>query len=169
LESPILIDVARMTLTEQRVLAVGEHAPDFTLPSTSDEAITLSAFRGRKNVLLAFFPLAFSGTCTKELCAFRDDFERFETAETVVIPISVDSTYSLKEFKAKHQIPLEMASDFKRDVSVRYGVLHPERFYARRSYFLIDREGVIRWVHVETVPGAHRPDAVSGESRWEDS
>jgi peroxiredoxin (alkyl hydroperoxide reductase subunit C) len=147
-----------MTLTERHMPSVGDIAPEFSLPSTGDEPITLSSFRGRKNVLLAFFPLAFSGTCTKELCAFRDDFERFETADTVVIPISVDSTYALKEFKAKHRIPLEMASDFKRDVSERYGVLHPERFFSKRSYFLIDREGVIRWAHLETVPGEHRPD-----------
>ena len=147
-----------LTTTTDRVPAVGEVAPDFTLPSTAAEPITLSSFRGMKNVLLAFFPLAFSGVCTKEICAFRDDVERFANADTVVIPISVDSTYALKAWKAQHAVPLEMASDFKRDVTVAYGILHPERFYSQRAYFLIDREGVIRWAHVETTPGERRED-----------
>src|SRR5262245_21505228 len=118
---------APVTSTDS-VPAVGELAPDFTLPSTGAEPLTLSSLCGHKNVLIAFFPLAFSTVCTKEICAFRDDVERFASSDTIVIPISVDSTYALKEFKDKHAVPLEMASDFKRDVTVKYGLLHPERF-----------------------------------------
>jgi peroxiredoxin (alkyl hydroperoxide reductase subunit C) len=141
------------------VPAVGETAPDFSLPSTSDKPIALADHRGKTNVLLAFFPLAFSALCTAEMCAFRDDVEKFATADVTVIPISVDSTWALKEFKSKHTIPLDMASDFKRDVARLYGVLHPDRFFAKRSYFLIDRLGIVRWAHVEATAGERRDDA----------
>ena len=83
--------------------AVGSPAPDFTLPSTADADVTLSQLRGQ-NVLLAFFPLAFTKTCTAEMCAFSDDYEQFQTANTVVLPISVDSVPTLKEFKQKEHI-----------------------------------------------------------------
>ncbi|MFN8574904.1 MAG: redoxin domain-containing protein [Gemmatimonadaceae bacterium] len=141
------------------VPGVGEAAPDFSLPSTGEHPIALADFRGRQNVLLAFFPLAFSPVCTTEMCAFRDDVDRFASSNVAVVPISVDSTWSLKEFKAKHQMSLDLASDFKRDVARAYGVLHPERFFAKRAYFLIDRGGVIRWSHVESTPGERRDDA----------
>lgn len=140
------------------VPAVGETAPDFTLPSTSGEKFTLSATRGTP-VLLAFFPLAFSGTCTAQLCEMRDNYAAFAGRDVLVLPISVDHTYSLKEYKAKYNIPVDMLSDFKREVSRRYGVLLEDRYYANRSYFLIDRDGVIRWEHVEENPSHRRSDA----------
>ena len=77
-------------------LAIGAPAPDFTLSSTSGKDVSLSGFRGRQNVLLACFPLAFTSTCTAELCAFSDDFDRFATTGTAVLPISVDSVPTLK-------------------------------------------------------------------------
>jgi len=95
---------------------VGASAPDFTLPSTAGEKVTLSSLRG-KPVLIAFFPLAFSSTCTAELCEMRDDHEHFEARGVTVLTISVDSTYSLKEYKAKHGFRVEFLSDFRRDVS----------------------------------------------------
>lgn len=140
------------------VPAVGQVAPDFTLPSTANEKVTLSALRG-KPVLLAFFPLAFSGTCTAELCEMRDDHDQFSDRGVTVLPISVDHTYSLKEYKAKHGMKVELLSDFKRDVSRLYGVLLEDRFYATRAYFLIDRDGVIRWKHVEENPSMRREDS----------
>src|SRR4051812_3131467 len=140
------------------VPAVGDQAPDFTLPSTSGDKVTLSALRG-KPVLLAFFPLAFSGTCTAELCEMRDDHDQFEGRGVTVLPISVDHTYSLKEYKAKHEMKVDLLSDFKREVSRRYGVLIEEKSYANRAYFLIDSAGVIRWVHVEEHPGLKRANA----------
>ena len=134
---------------------VGAAAPDFTLASTSGQPTTLSSLRG-KNVLLAFFPLAFTGTCTKELICFTEDFDQFAGTDTVVLPISVDSTASLNEFKAKYSMKADLLSDFKRDVSRLYGVLIEDRFFSTRAYFLIDRAGTIRWEHVESNPSNKR-------------
>jgi peroxiredoxin len=140
------------------VPAAGQPAPDFTLPSTSGEKVTLSDLRGR-NVLIAFFPLAFTSTCTAELCAMRDDWDDFAKHDVVVLPISVDSTASLKEYKTKYEMKSELLSDFRRDVSRAYGVLNEERYYSNRAYFLLDREGVVRWAHVETLNGQRRENA----------
>ena len=129
---------------------VGEVAPDFKAPSTSGEEVSLSSFRGKSNVLLAFFPLAFTGTCTKELVCFTEDFDQFAGRGVEILPISVDSVPSLREFKNKLQTKTELLSDFKRDVSRAYGVLNEDRFYSNRAYFLIDVAGVVRWAHVET-------------------
>jgi peroxiredoxin len=134
---------------------VGAAAPDFTLASTSGTPLTLSSLRGR-NVLLAFFPLAFTSTCTAELCDMRDDWDQFAGADTVVLPISVDSTASLNEFKAKYAMKSDLLSDFKREVSRLYGVLIEDRFFSTRAYFLIDRAGIIRWEHVEANPSHKR-------------
>jgi peroxiredoxin (alkyl hydroperoxide reductase subunit C) len=134
---------------------IGAPAPDFTLPSTSGNDVTLSGLRGR-NVLLAFFPLAFTGTCTAELCAFSDDYGRFESADTVVLPLSVDSIPTLKEFKAKERMSVDLLSDFKRVVCRLYGTLNEERFLSKRVYVLIDRDGIVRWVHEEANPGLRR-------------
>jgi peroxiredoxin (alkyl hydroperoxide reductase subunit C) len=134
---------------------IGAPAPDFTLPSTSGNDVTLSGLRGR-NVLLAFFPLAFTGTCTAELCAFSDDYGRFESADTVVLPLSVDSIPTLKEFKAKERMSVDLLSDFKRVVCRLYGTLNEERVLSKRVYVLIDRDGIVRWVHEEANPGLRR-------------
>ena len=143
-------------LTEDHVPPVGALAPDFTLASTSGEPVTLSAFRGKKNVLLAFFPLAFTSTCTAELCAFTDDYDKFTNPEMEVLPISVDSVPTLKEFRAKYELKEQLLSDFKRDASRAYGILMPETFHSRRAYILIDKAGIVRWVHVEVKKGLRR-------------
>jgi peroxiredoxin len=142
----------------QGLPAVGSPAPDFTLASTADADVTLSQLRGR-NVLLAFFPLAFTKTCTREMCAFTEDYGQFQAANTVVLPISVDSVPTLKEFKAKERISVDLLSDFKRDVSRRYGTLLEDRFYSNRAYVLIDRDGVVRWTFMEDTPGTRRENA----------
>jgi glutaredoxin-dependent peroxiredoxin len=138
--------------------AVGSTAPDFTLPSTAGTDVTLSGLRGR-NVLLAFFPLAFTKTCTTELCAFSEDYSQFQGANTVVLPISVDSVPTLKEFKAKERMSVDLLSDFKRDVSRRYGTLLEDKFFSNRAYVLIDRNGVVRWTFAEDTPSTRRENA----------
>ena len=140
------------------VPTAGQPAPDFTLASTSGDKVTLSSLRGH-NVLVAFFPLAFTSTCTAELCAMTDDYDEFAKHDVTVLPISVDSTASLKEFKAKYALKTDLLSDFKREASRAYGVLIEDRFYSNRAYFLIDREGVVRWAHVEEMPGQRRENA----------
>jgi len=138
--------------------AIGSLAPDFTVETTTGHAVTLSSYRGTHHVLLAFFPLAFTGVCTEEMCAFTDDFDVFSSHEVTVLPISVDSVPTLKEFKAKYGMKVELGSDFKREVATAYGVLHPA-FFATRAYFLIDKTGVVRWSFVEETPGTRRQNA----------
>lgn len=135
--------------------AVGTLAPDFTLPSTSGEPVTLSALRGRK-VLLAFFPLAFTSTCTAELCDLSQEYTAFEAAGAVVLPISVDSVPALRAFKAQERMTVDLLSDFGREVCRRYGTLIEEKYHSARAYVVIDREGLVRWTWVEARLGQRR-------------
>jgi peroxiredoxin len=145
-----------MTQTEPKV---GELAPDFTLPSTSGEKITLSAFRGKHNVLLAWFPLAFTSVCTTELCAFGEDGAQFEQAGAQVFGVSVDHTASQKAFQEKAGFKTPLLSDFKREVSRLYGVLLEDAFFSKRAYFLVDKQGKVAWKWVEAELGQRRENA----------
>ena len=142
-----------------RVPVAGDTAPDFTLYTTAGKAVTLSEFRGQKHVLLAFFPMAFTSTCTSEMCSFTDDYTAFAAQGVEVLPISVDMVPSLKAYKNMHAMAVDLASDLRRDVSRAYGVLNEEKYYSRRAYFLIDKSGVVRWSHVESVSGHRRENA----------
>ena len=148
-----------MTSTAILPPVIGDAAPDFVLASTAGDTVTLSALRGVTNVLIAFFPLAFTGVCTAEVCAFSEDFDRFASANVRVLPISVDAVPSLKEFKAKYAMQVDLLSDFKREASRAYGVLRDDTFFSNRAYFLIDKTGVVRWAHVEASPGQRRENA----------
>jgi peroxiredoxin len=135
--------------------AVGSPAPDFTLPSTSGTDVTLSSLRGR-NVLLAFFPLAFTKVCTQEMCSLTEDYDKFRDANTEVLPISVDSVPTLREFKAKERISVDLLSDFKREVSRRYGTLIEDKFFSNRAYVLVGPDGLVRWAFAEDTPSTRR-------------
>lgn len=137
---------------------VGEKAPEFTLKSTAGDMVSLSQWNGQKNVLIAFFPLAFTGVCTAENCSFSENYGKFETKDTVVLPISVDSTPTLNEFKAKHKMSHHLLSDFKREAGRAYGVLDEEKFFTKRAYFLVDKNGTLRWRHVEAELAQKRDD-----------
>ena len=143
----------------QQPPAVGQPAPDFALQSTSGATVSLADFRGRKHVLLAFFPLAFTSTCTAELCEMSEDYSTYERGDVVVLPVSVDSVPTLKEFKKMHGMRTELLSDFKREATNAYGVMWQDAFFSNRAYFLIDREGIVRWAHVEATPGQKRSTA----------
>ncbi len=136
--------------------SIGAEAPDFTLPSTADGDVTLSQFRGKSNVVLAFFPLAFTSVCTAEFCDFTDGLTNFGAVDAEVLGISVDSVPTLKEFSAKNSITVTLLSDFKRDVCRAYGTLLEEHFFSRRSYFVVDQRGVLRWSHAESELGQKR-------------
>jgi peroxiredoxin len=140
------------------MLTIGQPAPDFTLPSTSGQDVQLSSFRGKENVLVAFFPLAFTGVCTAEMCAFSEDYSKFEKAGTRVLPVSVDAVPSLKAFKEKERMSVDLLSDFHRTASRAYGVLIEEKNLSQRAYFLVDKQGVLRWSHVEAELGHRRED-----------
>jgi peroxiredoxin len=134
---------------------VGSPAPDFTLPSTAGSDVSLSQLKGR-NVLLAFFPAAFTGVCTAEMCAFSEDYDAFASKDTVVLPVSVDNVPSLQEFKRKERLAVDLLSDLKREVSRAYGTLNEERFVSGRAYVLIDRNGIVRWAFSEHTPATKR-------------
>jgi len=91
--------------------------------------------------------------------AFAAETDKFVQRGVLVLPISVDSTYTLKEYKAKYGMKVDLLSDFKREVSRLYGVLLDDRFYSQRAYFLLDADGVIRWLHVESNPDHKREDS----------
>jgi peroxiredoxin len=112
-----------------------------------------------KHVLLAFFPLAFTRVCTNEMCAFTEDYAEFQRADTVVLPISVDSVPTLREYKAKERLGVDLLSDFRREVSRTYGTLLEDKFHSNRAYVLIDRNGVVRWTFAEATTGQRRENS----------
>ena len=138
---------------------VGQAAPEFTLKNSNGDPVSLSDFRGKK-VVLVFFPFAFTGTCTAELCAIRDNADDFIDADTVVLSISCDSHFTLRNFAEKENFNHILLSDFwpHGEVSRKYGVFLEERGMATRGTFVIDREGIVRWA-VITSPAEARSTA----------
>lgn len=128
-------------------LAVGASAPDFTLRDQFGQEVTLSAFRGVKAVVVLFFPYAFSGVCTGELSGIRDRLEQFMTFDSEVVAISCDPVYSLRAFADAEGLNFPLLSDFwpHGQVSAAYGVLDERKGSPRRSSYVVDKEGVVRW------------------------
>lgn len=130
-------------------LKVGDEAPDFTLNGTNGKPMKLSDFRGKKTVVLAFFPAAFTGGCTKEMQAYASGFSKFEESNAEVFGVSTDNLPSQKHWAEQViKTPVPLLSDFMRKVSTQYGVLMPERGVASRTTFVIDTEGKIQ--HIDT-------------------
>jgi len=121
-------------------------APDFTLRDHHGATVTLSEMVGERPVVLVFFPLAFTGTCTGELCELRDNIAVFADADVEVLALSVDSSATLREFAERERYPFRLLSDFwpHGEVSRKYGVLLDDKGFATRGTFLIDRDGVVR-------------------------
>ena len=132
-------------------------APDFDLPNQFGEHIRLSEFRGKKPVALVFFPLAFSSTCTSELCELRDNLALFKDSGVELIGISVDSKASLRAWAEAEGYDFTLLADFwpHGDVAKEYGVFIEEKGFANRATFLIDIDGVIRASFI-TAPGQAR-------------
>lgn len=133
-------------------LKVGDKAPAFTLHSDEAKPVSLSDYAGQ-NVVLLFFPLAFTGVCTQEMCTMRDSIADYSGLNAQIIGVSVDSPFTLGRFKADQQLNFPLLSDFNKEVSRNYGSLYEEfvmgmKGVSRRSAFVIDKEGVIRYAEV---------------------
>lgn len=124
---------------------IGDEAPDFELPNQLGEKVRLSSFRGQKNVVLIFFPKAFTGTCTAELCAIRDDKPDFVNDDVVTFGVSCDSIPALKMFAEQQGYDYDLLSDWwpHGETASAYGVFSPELGHALRATFIIDTEGII--------------------------
>lgn len=126
-------------------MEVGQVAPEFRLKGPGGQFVTLSEYRGKKNVLLVFYPLAFSPVCSHQLPMIQKDRERFDSLDTEVLGISVDSYYANQVFALHLGLSFPLLSDLSRQTSIDYGVLIADRFYSERALFLIDREGQIAY------------------------
>jgi peroxiredoxin len=134
-------------------IRVGEPASDFALRGTqSDDPVRLSSFKGQKNVVLLFFPLAWTSVCTKEMCSIRDSYSEYGKLNAQVLGISVDSPFALKAWAKEEGFPFPLLSDFNREVSASYGALYDNlmglKGVAKRAAFVIDRAGIVRHAEV---------------------
>jgi glutaredoxin-dependent peroxiredoxin len=133
-------------------LSTGQKAPSFALFNSDKQKVSLEDFQG-KNVLLLFFPQAFTGTCTKELCGVRDNIGMYNNVNAQVLGISVDSLFTLNKYRQEQGLNFPLLSDFNKDVSAAYGTLYDNWIFdmkgvAKRSAFVIDKDGVIRYAEV---------------------
>lgn len=134
------------------MLKVGDKAPGFSLVSDSKQDVSLDAYQG-KNVLLLFFPMAFTSVCTQELCATRDNIAAYSSANAEVLAVSVDSPFTLAKFKEEQSLNFPLLSDFNKEVSAAYGCQYDTfvlglKGVAKRAAFVIDANGVIRYAEV---------------------
>jgi peroxiredoxin len=140
---------------------VGARAPDFTLPNQNREQVTLSEQLQHGPVVLAFFPAAFSGVCTKEMCAFRDSMAELNTVSATVLGVSTDTFFALKAWADQQNLTFPLLSDYNKDVIRRYGVVNPDMIglkdIAKRAVFVVGRDGTVK--HREVLDDArNEPD-----------
>lgn len=131
---------------------IGEPAPSFTLKDTNLNDVSLSDFTG-KNTVLLFFPLAFTGVCTNELCFMRDNLSKYSGLNAQILAISVDSPFSLKKFKEENDLNFPVLSDFNKEVSQAYDAIYEEfvaglKGVSKRAVFVIDGEGKIQYQEI---------------------
>ncbi len=133
-------------------IKVGEKAPDFKLFNTEKKEVSLENFNG-KNLVILFFPQAFTGTCTKELCEMRDDISNYQNLDASVLAISVDSVFTLIKFKEDNNYNFDLLSDFNKDISRAYGSIYEDwilgmKGVSKRSAFVLDKDGIVRYAEV---------------------
>ena len=133
-------------------LQIGQKAPEFALKDSDKNLVTLSSFKG-KNVVLLFFPAAFTSTCTKELCQTRDELSFYNDLNAVVFGISVDLPFTLAKFKEEQKYNFGLLSDFNKEASTAYEAIYHEWIHglkgvSKRASFVIDKEGIIRYAEV---------------------
>lgn len=144
---------------------LGQKVPEFALPDADKKARSLSEFTRQGTVILAFFPFAFSGTCDKEMCTFRDGFGSLQGAGAQLVGVSVDSSYSLKAFAQTYNLQFPLLSDFNKKVARLYGVLQDPwvglgyKGVAKRAVLVVDRRGMLRYRWVTDVPSEEPPYA----------
>ena len=138
------------------VVDVGQQAPDFELKDQHGTPVRLSGYRGKKNVVLVFYPLAFSGVCSGELAAMRDEFPEAAQDDVELLTVSVDSGYALRAWSDAEQFGFSLLSDFwpHGGVARSYGVFDEKLGIATRGTFIIDKDGVVRWKIVNSIPQA---------------
>ena len=134
-------------------LRVGDQAPDFSLPpAPGPDLVTLSSYRGEKNVVVLFFPLAFSSVCTDEMCQAAENYEGWQELDAEVIGVSADSPFVAQKFAQETKASFPIVSDFNKEAMTAFDVMYEDYFglrgVAKRSTFVIDREGVIRYASV---------------------
>jgi peroxiredoxin len=137
-------------------IEIGDEAPDFELPDQHGTPVKLSSFRGAKNVVLVFYPLAFSGVCTTELCALREDFPEVNRDDVAVLTVSIDSVFTHRAWADQENFQFSLLSDFwpHGAVAKEYGVFNEDRGIATRGTFVIDKNGIVRWSVVNPIPQA---------------
>jgi glutaredoxin-dependent peroxiredoxin len=133
-------------------IQIGQQAPDFTLFDSDKQKISLSDYKG-SNVLLLFYPMAFTGTCTKELCSTRDNIALYDKANARVFGISVDSIFTLAKFKEEQHLNFPLLSDFNKTTSAAYGSLYENFVFdmhgvSKRSAFVLDKQGIVRYAEI---------------------
>ncbi len=133
-------------------VSVNDKAPEFKLQNTNREFVKLSDYKGDKNVVLLFYPLAFSGVCTTELCSTRDNLKIYEAFDAEVLGISIDSFFVQKAFKESQNLNFQLLSDFNKEAARSYDVLYEDFFgmkgVAKRSAFVIDKNGIVKYTEV---------------------
>lgn len=134
-------------------LEIGQAAPDFKLKGPGGQAVTLSEYRDSRNVVLVFYPLAFSPVCSHQLPAIKKEIARFEDLEATVLGISVDSHYSSTAFAERLRLSFPLLSDFKREASAAYGVLIHEAGHSGRAIFVVDKQGRVTYMDVSPAIG----------------
>jgi peroxiredoxin len=139
------------------MLQIGQKAPGFKLLDTEKNEVSLENFRG-KNLVIFFFPMAWTGGCTKEMCAVQEDYKTYSGMNAEVIGISVDTFFALKRFAEDNKLKYTLLSDFNKTTIRDYDVVHHDFAFgykdvAKRSTFVIDKEGVIRFIEILPSPG----------------
>jgi peroxiredoxin len=137
-------------------LEIGQPAPDFELRDQHGQQVSLASFRGTKAVTVMFYPYAFSGVCTGELCSVRDNLPSFESDDVALLAVSCDPMFSLRAFAERDGLTFPLLSDFwpHGEVARAYGVFNEQRGCADRSTFIVDKAGVLRWMVHNEMPQA---------------
>ncbi len=152
----MLVRHSRDNLPAPMTITIGSKAPPFTLPSGPGSPVDVGALLGREKIVLLFVPFAFSSLCTAAVCHLRDEWSRWDALGCKVFVVSVDSPFAVAKWRECDRIPFPVLSDFNKDVSRSYGALHEDlkglKGFAKRSAFVIDATGVVRYASVNEDP-----------------